>query len=231
MKALRMICCVLLCALLCCLFTVAVAAEEKTPLTVTVKEQSFAAGSLPSSTKDDVTVVGLLEGHVVESVVLAIGDHELTLQSIVIKNGDTDVTAQYEITANPGVCHILSYEWAHDENGHYHLCSDNDCTVRADEAAHVYENACDEGCNICGALREASAHVYGEGTVTKEATVREEGNTEYVCSVCGYKHNEPIPATGLPGIAIAGIVVGAVALVGAGMLCLYWFVIRKKKKA
>jgi len=42
---------------------------------------------------------------------------------------------------------------------------------------------------------------------------------------------EELPDGGLPGWAIALIVVGCVLVLGGGGFCVYWFVIRKKKKA
>ena len=62
---------------------------------------------------------------------------------------------------------------------------------------------------VCGEKLEASEHTDADG--------------DELCDVCGYDLSE-----GLPGWAIALIVVGAVLVLGGGGFCLYWFVIRKK---
>jgi len=46
----------------------------------------------------------------------------------------------------------------------------------------------------CGNVIEKAAHTFGEWSVIKEATETEKGSKEKVCSVCGYKVVEEIPA-------------------------------------
>lgn len=48
----------------------------------------------------------------------------------------------------------------------------------------------------CSSIIEKAAHDFGECTVTKEATATEQGVRERICTVCGYKATEEIPATG-----------------------------------
>lgn len=48
----------------------------------------------------------------------------------------------------------------------------------------------------CGNIIEKAAHVFGDWNVVKEATATEKGAKERVCSVCGYKAEESIPAIG-----------------------------------
>lgn len=57
---------------------------------------------------------------------------------------------------------------------HYNSC----------EESHVYSNACDATCNVCGETREVFNHNYDSGQVTKAATCKATGIRTYTCSVC-----------------------------------------------
>ncbi|MBQ9842466.1 MAG: endonuclease [Clostridia bacterium] len=59
---------------------------------------------------------------------------------------------------------------------------------------HVYDNACDTTCNLCGAQRTVP-HDY-VGSVTTAATCGTDGVKTYTCAVCGDSYTEAIPATG-----------------------------------
>lgn len=48
--------------------------------------------------------------------------------------------------------HSFSDQWTSDENGHWYAC--NACDRQEAYAAHGYDNACDEDCNVCQAKRE-----------------------------------------------------------------------------
>lgn len=48
----------------------------------------------------------------------------------------------------------------------------------------------------CGNIIEKASHFFGDWNVVKEATATEKGVKERVCSVCGYKAEESIPAIG-----------------------------------
>jgi hypothetical protein len=81
------------------------------------------------------------------------------------------------------------------------------------------------------------AHTGGAATATEKAR----------CTVCGKEYGELAGSAsgnesnadhangeapdkeGLSGGAIAGIVIGAVAVIGCGGFALFWFVIKKKK--
>ena len=71
-----------------------------------------------------------------------------------------------------------------------------------------------------GSYEECKTIVNEDGTITFET------NHFSQYAVIGITEN-----TGLGIGAIIGIVLGAVAILGAGGFCLYWFVIRKKKVA
>lgn len=71
---------------------------------------------------------------------------------------------------------------------------------------HVFDNACDADCNLCGEKRAPAAHV--EETVAAVApTCTKDGLTEgKVCTVCGVvtKAQEKAPATGHTEVTVAG---------------------------
>lgn len=80
-----------------------------------------------------------------------------------------------------------------------------------------------EKCSVCGeTLQEQEAipalgHDFGEWTVTQEPTHSAEGKEQRICSRCGEKETQAIPALeGLSGGEIAGVAVGST--VGAMLL-------------
>lgn len=66
---------------------------------------------------------------------------------------------------------------------------EHNMVMNSDAENHWHE------CSICGEKADVTAHTFGEWNVTKEATTTEAGRQEKVCSVCGYKVVEEIPAT------------------------------------
>lgn len=46
--------------------------------------------------------------------------------------------------------HGFSEEWTHDETGHWHACTGENCNETEGLAAHVYDNDADATCNVCG---------------------------------------------------------------------------------
>ena len=64
-----------------------------------------------------------------------------------------------------------------------HDWSTNDCTQQAT-------------CSRCNAVRPAGTHVWGDWTVTKEATCTEDGSKTRSCTSCGHQETEVIPALG-----------------------------------
>ncbi|MCI8603070.1 MAG: hypothetical protein HFE79_02865 [Ruminiclostridium sp.] len=64
--------------------------------------------------------------------------------------------------------HIFGEEWKNDETSHWKECE-------------------------CGEKSEEVEHTFGEWTVIKEATEKEEGSRERVCGICGFKDTESIP--------------------------------------
>lgn len=46
--------------------------------------------------------------------------------------------------------HGFSEKWTHDETGHWHACTGENCEEKGEFAAHVYDNDADTTCNVCG---------------------------------------------------------------------------------
>ncbi|MBQ8717058.1 MAG: hypothetical protein IJY43_04335, partial [Clostridia bacterium] len=101
-------------------------------------------------------------------------------------------------------------------------CSRCDTATTAQQTVaatgHKYDNDSDASCNVCGAERAVENQTNGnENTANGSENNAQNGNTE-----------DPAKQ-GLSGGAIAGIVIGAVVVLGGGGFALFWFVIRKKK--
>ena len=75
--------------------------------------------------------------------------------------------------------HGFSEEWTHDETGHWHACTGENCEEKGEFAAHVYDNDADTTCNVCGYAR--AAHVHAAGTVWEN----DETNHWRECTVRG----------------------------------------------
>ena len=81
----------------------------------------------------------------------------------------------YIITPALGhVTHTPGEEWLSDDTNHWHKCTG--CTEKLGVAPHTY----------------------GDWTVVTPPTATVDGEQEHICSVCGYKQVESIPATGEP---------------------------------
>ena len=110
----------------------------------------------------------------------------------------------------------------------YDNACDNACNncgaANPNFADHVYDNNCDNECNVCGAANANFAdHVYGE-----DFEKSEDGFKVFTCTVCGYK-NVTTEKAGLGGGAIAGIVIGSIAVVAIAAYAAYYFLVVKKK--
>lgn len=86
----------------------------------------------------------------------------------------------YVIAPAKGHKHSYSSEWTGNPKYHWHKCTG--CDDRSDEAEHVYDNDCDEDCNICGYERETE-HKYGDWKTNETKHWHE-------CTVCGNKSVE-----------------------------------------
>lgn len=68
--------------------------------------------------------------------------------------------------------HDFAEEWKFDATGHWHECTTKGHTDTS----------------------EKTNHTFGAGEVTKEPTEEEDGEKTFICTVCGYKKAESIPA-------------------------------------
>ncbi len=146
-----------------------------------------------------------------------------------LHNYDGGVVKGNQVTYTCGDCgakkaetipheHSFSNDWSKNDAAHWHVCS-------------------------CGYINDMTAHNYGKGEVTKEATENSVGEKVFVCKDCGQKKIEvlaklpkPVVNTIEAPIGLKKLVViagaGAVALlIGEVIIFAIYKVISKKKKA
>ena len=84
----------------------------------------------------------------------------------------TDAAGTVEVSAEDIVVDVIPHSysdaWTYDDATHWNACS---CGAKNNEAAHVYDNACDTTC-VCGYVRESVPHVF-------------DGLTDGYCNECG----------------------------------------------
>ena len=88
--------------------------------------------------------------------VVAILPNENTL-NVTIITSDEDTTIEATRKSDASV-HTHTYgAWSNDDTDHWHECTDAACTDKAgsvkDKAGHVYDDAADTTCNVCGYVR------------------------------------------------------------------------------
>ncbi len=124
-------------------------------------------------------------------------------QIIPVSCGTSTVTASLpngiKVTKQVTVEHSYTVSaWESDGAKHWHLC--RLCGETLDEAEHVYDNACDEDCNVCGATREVTHspggwESYGDkhrrvctvcGKTLDSADHVFDDGLDASCNVCGY---------------------------------------------
>ena len=118
----------------------------------------------------------------------------------------------------PAPVHTHTYgAWSNDDADHWHECTDASCTDKAgsvkDKAGHVYDDAADTTCNVCGYVRTVTppapvhTHTYGAWSnddadhwhectdascTDKAGSVKDKAGHVYddaadtTCNVCGY---------------------------------------------
>lgn len=97
------------------------------------------------------------------------------------KTAQTCTICGYVIKPALGHKHNFGSDWQWNGTMHWHSCSG--CSDHSDESRHVYDNACDTTCNVCGYERKFE-HKYDEKWKTDESKHWHE------CSVCGAKKDE-----------------------------------------
>lgn len=114
------------------------------------------------------------------------------------------LTCGYTMTARLNHVHKYDTTYSFDETGHWYACSG--CDEQKDFAEHVYDDACDPDCNLCGYLTD-TAHTldgtwqsdetghWGICTVCGEASKKADHvpgpeateDTPQTCEICGYE--------------------------------------------
>ncbi len=148
--------------------------------------------------------------------VVAILPNENTL-NVTIITSDEDTTIEATCKSDASV-HTHTYgAWSNDDADHWHECTDASCTDRAgsikDKAGHVYDDAADTTCNVCGYVRTVTppapvhTHTYGAwsnddtdhwhectdaactdkaGSIKDKAAHVYDDDVDTTCNVCGY---------------------------------------------
>ena len=102
--------------------------------------------------------------------------------------------------------HDVSEEWLTSDKEHWHKC--NDCDYIESKEKHSYPD---------------------EWTVVKEATAKEDGLKEKLCTSCGYRIEDRILSEKSKTGLIITIAASSAVVLGGGGFSLYWFVIRKRR--
>ena len=148
--------------------------------------------------------------------VVAILPNENAL-NVTIITSDEDTTIEATRKSDASV-HTHTYgAWSNDDADHWHECTDASCTDKAgsvkDKAGHVYDDAADTTCNVCGYVRTVTppapvhTHTYGAWSnddadhwhectdascTDKAGSVKDKAGHVYddaadtTCNVCGY---------------------------------------------
>ena len=139
-----------------------------------------------------------------------------------IYTDDADTTCNvcgYVRTVTPPAHEHRYGDWGHDKTDHWHECSDEGCTNRAesikDKAAHDYDNEQDTTCSVCGYERTvtppAHEHSYGDwekdsdghwqtctqsgcNAQTEKVGHSYDDDTDTTCNICGYVRTVTQPA-------------------------------------
>ena len=156
--------------------------------------------------------------------VVAILPNENAL-NVTIITSDEDTTIEATRKSDASV-HTHTYgAWSNDDADHWHECTDAACTDKAgsvkDKAGHVYDDAADTICNVCGYVRTVTppapvhTHTYGAwsnddadhwhectdaactdkaGSVKDKAAHIYDDDADTTCNVCGYVRTVTPPA-------------------------------------
>ena len=156
--------------------------------------------------------------------VVAILPNENTL-NVTIITSDEDTTIEATRKSDASV-HTHTYgAWSSDDTDHWQECTDAACTDKAgsikDKAGHVYDDAADTTCNVCGYVRTVTppapvhTHTYGAwsnddtdhwhectdasctdkaGSVKDKAGHVYDDDADTICNVCGYVRTVTPPA-------------------------------------
>ena len=128
-------------------------------------------------------------------------DGEVTKAATCTQKGERTFTCTCGATKTEEIAqlaHDFSEEWNSDAEGHWHKCKN--CDATDEKVAHEmqYINAPESNkhsseCKVCGYEGELTDHVWGEGEVTKPATLYAKGERTFTCA-CGATRKETIAA-------------------------------------
>ncbi|MBD5545124.1 MAG: leucine-rich repeat protein [Lachnospiraceae bacterium] len=100
-----------------------------------------------------------------------------TIMAIAVSDAGNSMVKTFKYVITLPHAHDWSTAWTHDSQGHWHECTNPNCTVQADNGKDGY-----------------GAHTEDEGTITAKPTTISNGTMTYKCSVCGYViRTESIP--------------------------------------
>ena len=129
------------------------------------------------------------------------GEGVVTEEATCTQKGERTFTCECGATKTEEIAqlaHDFTGDWLSDAEGHWHKCKNCDATDT--KAAHdmVYKNDEASGkhhgeCKVCGYKGTPADHVWGEGEVTKPATLYAEGERTFTCE-CGATRTETIAA-------------------------------------
>ena len=156
--------------------------------------------------------------------VVAILPNENTL-NVTIITSDEDTTIEATCKSDASVHTHIYGAWSNDDADHWHECTDAACTDKAgsikDKAGHVYDDAADTTCNVCGYVRTVTppapvhTHTYGAWSnddtdhwhectdascTDKAGSIKDKAGHVYddaadtTCNVCGYVRTVTPPA-------------------------------------
>ena len=199
--------------------------------TLTVVNGSIYGGSNPRKVKrnESVTISAKITKNFDKWVVTSGSVEEILPNEnaihvwIITSDEDATIEATYKSDAS---VHTHTYgAWSNDDADHWHECTDASCTDKAgsvkDKAGHVYDDAADTTCNVCGYVRTVTppapvhTHTYGAwsnddtdhwqectdasctdkaGSVKDKAGHVYDDDADTTCNVCGYVRTVTPPA-------------------------------------
>ena len=131
-------------------------------------------------------------------------DTEATEEADGTKHRSCTVCGYREDGTIPKTEHVHQFggEWISNETNHWHECA---CGEKSELAEHSYgtewknnETSHWHEC-ACGEKSELAEHSYGDWVTDTEATEEADGTKHRSCTVCGYREDGTIPATGTGG--------------------------------
>lgn len=101
-------------------------------------------------------------------------------------SAQTCTACGYVLQSRKNHTHQYQKTWSTDEDGHWYACTG--CEVQKDFGEHVYDDACDADCNVCGYIT-STAHTYDDTWQTDER-----GHWR-ICTACNQEgtHEPHIP--------------------------------------